>query len=124
MVGHTGKMRAARRAVETVDACLGRLEAALRAAGGTMLVTADHGNVEMMVDPDSGQAHTAHTTNPVPLLLVNPPTGLRLDNGRLADVAPTLLELLALDAPHAMTGRSLLNRPMGNQQVMESRATG
>ncbi len=124
MVGHTGDLAAARAAVETVDACLGRLEAALIEAGGTMLVTADHGNVEMMADPASGQAHTAHTTNPVPLLLVNPPGALALGNGRLADVAPTLLELLALKAPAAMTGESLLQAPGPREEVMESRAAG
>ena len=124
MVGHTGDLEAAKLAVETVDACLGRLETALAGAGGAMLVTADHGNVEMMVDPASGQAHTAHTTNPVPLLLVNPPAAVRLDDGRLADVAPTVLDLLALDVPAAMTGRSLLHPLRRNEQVMESRATG
>jgi len=112
MVGHTGKLRAAIRAVEAVDRCLGRLETAVREVGGSMLVTADHGNVEMMRDPESGECHTAHTTNPVPVLLVNAPAGLALVDGRLADVAPTLLELMALERPAAMSGRSLL-RPAG-----------
>jgi len=109
MVGHTGDIGAAIKAVEAVDACLGRLAAALARAGGTMLVTADHGNAEMMRDPATGQPHTAHTTNPVPVVLVNPPPGVAgLGDGRLADVAPTLLALLGLDPPRAMTGRSLL----------------
>jgi 2,3-bisphosphoglycerate-independent phosphoglycerate mutase len=109
MVGHTGDLQAAIKAVETVDQCLGRLADAVERAGGTLLITADHGNVEMMRDPQTGQPHTAHTTNPVPLLLVNPPPGVRgLDNGRLCDVAPTLLQILGLPQPKAMTGRALL----------------
>jgi 2,3-bisphosphoglycerate-independent phosphoglycerate mutase len=109
MVGHTGDIAATVAAVECVDACLGRIAAALAHAGGTMLVTADHGNAEMMRDPATGQAHTAHTTNPVPVVLVNPPPGVTgLGDGKLADIAPTLLALLALAQPGAMTGRSLL----------------
>jgi 2,3-bisphosphoglycerate-independent phosphoglycerate mutase len=108
IVGHTGDLKAAIAAAEAIDACLGRLEAALREAGGTMLVTADHGNLELMRDPATGQAHTAHTTNPVPVLLVNPPRPLGLRDGCLADVAPTLLELLGLPKPAEMTGASLL----------------
>jgi 2,3-bisphosphoglycerate-independent phosphoglycerate mutase len=109
MVGHTGDLQAAIKAVETVDHCLGRLADAVERAGGTLLITADHGNVEMMRDPQTGQPHTAHTTNPVPLLLVNPPPGVRgLDDGRLCDVAPTLLQILGLPQPKVMTGRALL----------------
>jgi 2,3-bisphosphoglycerate-independent phosphoglycerate mutase len=109
MVGHTGDLQAAVKAVETIDQCLGRLAAAVERAGGTLLITADHGNVEMMRDPATHQPHTAHTTNPVPLLLVNPPAGvLGLSDGRLCDVAPTLLKLLGLKQPKAMTGRVLL----------------
>ena len=109
MVGHTGLLPAAIAAVETIDACLGRLQAAVAAAGGTMLITADHGNIEMMADPESGQPHTAHTTNRVPVVLVHPPAaGLALRNGRLADLAPTVLELLGLECPPEMTGRSLV----------------
>ncbi len=109
MVGHTGDLQAAIKAVETVDRCLGRLAEAVERAGGTMLITADHGNVEMMRDPATGQPHTAHTTNPVPLVLVNPPSGVSgLDDGRLCDVAPTLLRLLGMQQPQAMTGRVLL----------------
>ncbi|MBM3568138.1 MAG: 2,3-bisphosphoglycerate-independent phosphoglycerate mutase [Alphaproteobacteria bacterium] len=109
MVGHTGVLPAAIQAAETIDACLGRLEAALRRAGGVMFLTADHGNAEQMHDPTSGQAHTQHTTNRVPAILVNPPAaGLTLVDGRLADVAPTLLGFLGLTQPAEMTGRSLL----------------
>ncbi len=109
MVGHSGILKAAIKAVETVDASLGRLETAIRAAGGTMLVTADHGNAEMMMDPETGQPHTAHTLNLVPLVLVNAPAWCAgLQTGRLADVAPTILELMGVPQPEAMTGRSLL----------------
>ena len=109
MVGHTGDLAAAEKAVETIDACLGRIAEALIRVGGAMLVTADHGNAEMMRDPKTGQPHTAHTTNPVPLLLVNPPPGVTgIGDGKLADIAPTLLALLGLERPRAMTGQSLL----------------
>ena len=113
MVGHTGVFDAARRAVEAVDACLARVVAAVERRGGALLVTADHGNAETMRDPETGEPHTAHTLNPVPALLFeapsparNAPRGLR--DGRLADVAPTVLELLGLAPPPEMTGRSLL----------------
>ncbi|MBF0394314.1 MAG: 2,3-bisphosphoglycerate-independent phosphoglycerate mutase [Alphaproteobacteria bacterium] len=108
MVGHTGVIEAAIRAVQTLDGCLGRLAQGLRAAGGCMLVTADHGNAEQMVDPATKQPHTAHTVGPVPVLLVNGPAGAALRDGRLADVAPTLLALLRLPQPQEMTGRPLL----------------
>jgi 2,3-bisphosphoglycerate-independent phosphoglycerate mutase len=108
MVGHTGSLAAATRACEAVDAGLARLVAAVRAAGGCLLVTADHGNAELMKDPATGGPHTAHTTNPVPVLLMNAPAGATLADGRLADIAPTLLELLGLPQPAGMTGRSLL----------------
>jgi 2,3-bisphosphoglycerate-independent phosphoglycerate mutase len=109
MVGHTGRLDAAVKAVETIDACLGRVAAAVEKAGGTLVVTADHGNAEMMRDPESGGPHTAHTLNPVPFLVVNPPGAIAdLEDGRLADVAPTLLDILGLDKPAAMTGHSLI----------------
>ncbi|MBX9700902.1 MAG: 2,3-bisphosphoglycerate-independent phosphoglycerate mutase [Acetobacteraceae bacterium] len=108
MVGHTGSLAAAIRAVETVDAGLGRIAEAVRRQGGALLVTADHGNCEMMRDPATGGPHTAHTTNPVPVLLMGGPPGATLRDGRLADVAPTLLQLMGLPQPAAMTGRSLL----------------
>ena len=108
MVGHTGDLAAAIRAVETIDGCLGRLADAIRKADGTLLITADHGNLEMMTDPETGQPHTAHTTNPVPLTMVNGPAGMALRPGRLADLAPTVLQLMGLPQPAAMTGHCLL----------------
>jgi 2,3-bisphosphoglycerate-independent phosphoglycerate mutase len=107
MVGHTGSLQAAIRAVEAVDAGLGRIADAVRDAGGALLVTADHGNCELMRDPATGGPHTAHTTNPVPVLLAGGPEGARLADGRLADIAPTLLALLGVPQPAAMTGRPL-----------------
>jgi 2,3-bisphosphoglycerate-independent phosphoglycerate mutase len=111
MVGHTGKLEAAIQAVEAVDAALGAIMNAVRAAGGALLVTADHGNCEQMKD-DKGQPHTAHTTNPVPLYYFNAAdrtVSLR-SGGRICDVAPTMLELLGLPQPEAMTGRALIIR--------------
>ena len=121
MVGHTGVMDAAKEAIATVDGCIGRLLDAVGRHGGTMLITADHGNAELMQGPD-GQAWTAHTTNPVPFILVEGEQrklighgndiSLRSDGG-LADIAPTLLQILNLDQPAAMTGRSLI-KPVSN----------
>ena len=108
MVGHTGNLQAAIRAVEAVDDGLGRIAEAIARAGGLLLVTADHGNCEMMRDPDTGEPHTAHTLNVVPLLLAGR-QDVTLSDGRLADIAPTLLALMGLEQPAAMTGRSLLN---------------
>ena len=109
MVGHTGDLKAAIAAVEAVDQCLGRLRRAVEAAGGVLLITADHGNAEHMKDGETREPHTAHTSNLVPVLLVGArAASLRLRNGRLADVAPTLLELMGLKAPPEMTGRSLI----------------
>ena len=110
MVGHTGVIPAGVRAVEVVDACLDRLSQALLARGGTLLITADHGNIEELLDPESGQPHTAHTTNPVPLWwVIGEPQGGELRSGGLADVAPTLCELLGIETPAAMTGASLIS---------------
>jgi 2,3-bisphosphoglycerate-independent phosphoglycerate mutase len=106
MVGHTGSLPAAIKAVETVDAGLGRIAAAVAKQGGALLVTADHGNCELMRDPATGGPHTAHTTNPVPVLLQG--GGGALKDGRLADVAPTLLALMDLNQPREMTGNSLI----------------
>lgn len=109
MVGHTGDLDAAMRACQAVDKGLGQVIAALREAGGTMIVTADHGNCETMTDPETGGPHTAHTTNLVPVILFGGPDGATLrDGGRLADLAPTILELMGLEQPKEMTGRSLL----------------
>ncbi len=107
MVGHSGKLEAAMAAVEAVDKLLGAVHAALEACGGELLVTADHGNVEQMSDPSSGQAHTAHTTNPVPLVFVGRPAQMAAA-GALRDIAPTMLRLLGLPQPEAMTGTPLL----------------
>jgi 2,3-bisphosphoglycerate-independent phosphoglycerate mutase len=109
MVGHSGLLAAAIRAVETVDRCLGRVCEAVRQAGGALFITADHGNAEQMRDPKTGEPHTAHTMNKVPAILVNAPAGVAaLADGRLADVAPTLLALMELPQPAAMTGHSML----------------
>jgi 2,3-bisphosphoglycerate-independent phosphoglycerate mutase len=108
MVGHTGDLDAAIRACEAVDRGLARVVAALDKAGGAMIVTADHGNCETMIDPETGNPHTAHTLNPVPVILVGGPPGARLRDGRLADLAPTLLDLMGLPKPAEMTGESLL----------------
>ncbi len=110
MVGHTGDLDAAIRAVETVDRCVGALCEALVQAGGQMLLTADHGNCEVMWDDDAGSPHTAHTTNLVPLIYVNGPQGRGICDGRLADLAPSLLEMMGVAQPTAMTGTSLLAR--------------
>ena len=109
MVGHTGVLEAAIRACEAVDHGLGRAIAALKACGGAMIVTADHGNCEQMWDPVTNGPHTAHTLNPVPVIVMGAPTGSRLrDGGRLADLAPTVLQLMGLPQPPEMTGVSLL----------------
>ena len=108
MVGHTGSLDAAIQAVEAVDAGLGAIAEAVRMAGGALLVTADHGNAELMRDPNTGEPHTAHTTNPVPVFLMGGPAGARMRDGRLADLAPTLLALMGLPQPAAMTGQNLI----------------
>ena len=108
MVGHTGRLDAAVTAVETLDRSLARIVQAVRAAGGTLIVTADHGNAELMWDPVTRAVHTAHTTNPVPLLLIDDVRGVQLrDGGSLGDVAPTMLGILGLTPPADMTGRDL-----------------
>ena len=107
MVGHTGSLPAAIKAVETVDAGLGRIAAAVQKQGGALLVTADHGNCELMRDPTTGGPHTAHTTNPVPVFLMGG-AATAIKDGRLADVAPTLLQLMGLKQPQEMTGHSLI----------------
>ncbi len=111
MVGHTGILPAAVSAVETIDACLGRVCEAASKSGAAVLITADHGNCEQMVDPLTGQPHTAHTTNPVPFLVVDESlVGSTLREGGLADVAPTVLEIMGLPVPAEMTGKSLLDK--------------
>ena len=121
MVGHTGILSAAIKAAETIDGCLARLENALKRSGGTLLITADHGNLEMMRDPDTDEPHTQHTVGEVPLVLVNAPDGVdRLEDGRLADLAPTVLDLLGISKPAEMTGRSLLHRAAGTHTAQAS----
>jgi 2,3-bisphosphoglycerate-independent phosphoglycerate mutase len=118
MVGHTGSLPAAIKAVETVDAGLGRIADAIGRAGGALLVTADHGNCELMRDPETGGPHTSHTTNPVPLFLLGGGAAMLAD-GRLADLAPTMLALMELPQPKEMSGRSLLR---GGAAAHEARA--
>ena len=108
MVGHTGDFTAAKRAVETIDDCIGRIKKAIDQSGSECLITADHGNVERMFDLTTHQRHTAHTSELVPLVYVGPTTKHLASNGTLADVAPTLLALMRIDIPSEMTGRSLL----------------
>ncbi len=106
MVGHTGVFEAAVKAVEAVDTCVGRVVEAVKEMGGCVLLTADHGNADKMVDED-GEPFTAHTTNPVPFCVINHPCKLR-EGGRLADIAPTMLKILGLEQPKEMTGESLI----------------
>jgi 2,3-bisphosphoglycerate-independent phosphoglycerate mutase len=109
MVGHTGVMDATVKAVETIDSCLEKLAALVLERGGQMLITADHGNCELMLDPETGKPHTAHTTNPVPIhWITRDASGRSLRDGSLADLAPTILDLLGMEAPDDMTGRSLI----------------
>ena len=112
MVGHTGNLEAAMKAVAAVDRCLAKVRTAIDNVGGELLITADHGNIELMVDPQSGQNHTAHTTNKVPLLYHGRPATMK-DGGSLRDIAPTMMDLLGLAQPEEMTGRSLLEFETG-----------
>ena len=109
MVGHSGKIEPTVKAVETVDACLARIESAVRVKGGAILITADHGNAEMMIDPATGGPHTAHTTNPVPFIVVaeNAKQFTLKPNGSLRDISPTMLGILGADEPKEMTGADL-----------------
>ncbi len=108
MVGHTGNYEAAVKAIEALDTCLGRVVEAIQRVGGEALITADHGNAEQMVDPETGQPHTAHTHNLVPFIYVGRPAEPCETRGSLADVAPTMLYLMGLDIPDSMTGRPLM----------------
>ncbi len=108
MVGHTGVFEAAVKAVEALDVCIGRLEKAVRAAGGDMLITADHGNCEQMQDYESGQVHTQHTTELVPLIYIGEKAVKVRSGGKLSDIAPTILALMEIEQPDEMTGKNLL----------------
>jgi 2,3-bisphosphoglycerate-independent phosphoglycerate mutase len=107
-VGHTGDLQAAIKAIETVDACLGRVVEAQQARGGEVLVTADHGNAELMRDAETGQAHTAHTMNLVPLIYVGRSRAMLAETGALEDISPTLLKMMGLQQPPEMTGEALV----------------
>jgi 2,3-bisphosphoglycerate-independent phosphoglycerate mutase len=110
MVGHTGIMEAAVKAVETIDYCLARIVDEIRWKKGIILITADHGNVEQMTDCETGQPHTAHTVNPVPFIYVNDTQkNVRLEAGKLEDIVPTMLMLLGLEIPTEMTGKCLIH---------------
>ncbi len=110
MVGHTGNIDAAVKALETIDECVQKVVDAIEEKNGVLLITADHGNSEQMIDYTSGEPHTAHTTNPVPLAIIGMPTVKKLKEGRLADLAPTMLDIMELEKPDEMTGESLLER--------------
>jgi 2,3-bisphosphoglycerate-independent phosphoglycerate mutase len=129
MVGHTGQIEPTIQAIETVDNCLGRLLEGVSKAGGTAIITADHGNAESMMD-EQGNSWTAHTTNPVPLILVEgegakiPGRGTNVElrsDGKLADIAPTILDILQLPQPQEMTGRSLLQPAEYDVQIPRTR---
>ena len=109
MVGHTGVLDAAVKAVETVDECIGRIVEEVRRVDGVILITADHGNAEQMIDYTTGDPHTAHTTNPVPLIIAGLGDDVNLrEGGRLADLAPTMLDIMGEAKPVEMTGESLI----------------
>ncbi len=109
MVGHTGSLEAAVKAVETIDGCVGRVVEAIEKQNGILIITADHGNAEQMIDYKTGEPQTAHTTNPVPLILVGL-EGVKLKEGKLADLAPTMLDIMGLEKPQEMTGESLIEK--------------
>ena len=109
MVGHTGVMESAVEAIEVIDKCVGEVVEFIKQVDGQLFICADHGNAEQLIDYETGEPYTAHTTNPVPFILVNADPVYKLrENGCLADIAPTLLELMGLEQPAEMTGKSLL----------------
>ena len=108
MVGHTGDLNAAIKAVETVDTAIGNIKNIIVKLDGIMLLTADHGNCEIMFDDIMNLPHTSHTCNKVPLILISKNNIYKLRNGRLADIAPTILELISIKSPNSMSGKSLL----------------
>jgi len=109
MVGHTGVFDAAKKAIEAVDECIGKVVSAILEQDGVALITADHGNAERMIDEITGEPYTAHTTNIVPLIAVGLEKGKTLKEGSLRDLAPTMLELMGIDKPAEMTGYSLIS---------------
>ena len=109
MVGHTGNLEATIKALEALDTCIGEVAEEVQKQGGYLIITADHGNAEQMIDYKTGEPHTAHTTNDVPLILVGK-ENIKLKNGRLCDIIPTMLELMELDKPEEMTGESLIEK--------------
>ena len=110
MVGHTGDLKATINAVETVDKCVGNIKSVLDKFNGIMLLTADHGNSETMIDIETKLPHTSHTCNKVPLILISSENNYELKDGKLADIAPTILELMSIELPNSMNGLSLLKR--------------
>ena len=110
MVGHTGNIDATEKALETIDECVQKVVDAIQEKDGVLLITADHGNSEQMIDYKTGEPHTAHTTNPVPLAIVGLPMIKKLKEGRLADLAPTMLDIMGIEKPKEMTGESLLEK--------------
>ena len=110
MVGHTGNLPAAIKAIETIDECVGKVVEAINAQKANLLITADHGNAEQMIDYKTGEPHTAHTTNLVPLVLVSEKETVKLKEGKLADLAPTILDLMGIEKPEEMTGESLIEK--------------
>ncbi|HBM80994.1 MAG TPA: 2,3-bisphosphoglycerate-independent phosphoglycerate mutase [Clostridiaceae bacterium] len=108
MVGHTGVFKAAVKAVETVDACIGRILDQVLSVGGKLVITADHGNVEEMINPETGGPHTAHTTNPVPFIVIGEGNAKLREGGRLSDIAPTMLSMMRIPIPKEMTGKSII----------------
>jgi len=120
MVGHSGNFEATVKAIEYLDTCIGRVVTAVQKVGGEILITADHGNAEMMRNDETNQPHTAHTTNPVPLLYVGRPLALNANGGALSDVIPTMLELMGLEQPTEMTGHSLIDHAGDEAKVVEA----
>ena len=107
MVGHTGSLEAAVKAIETIDECVGKVVEEIEKVSGVLLITADHGNAEQMIDYKTGEPHTAHTTNPVPLILVGM-DDVKIKPGKLADLAPTMLDIMGLEKPEEMTSESII----------------
>ena len=109
MVGHTGNLEATIKAIETIDNAVGKVVKEIQKQNGVLIITADHGNAEQMIDNKTGEPHTAHTTNPVPLILIGM-ENIELKQGKLADIAPTMLDIMGLEKPKEMTGNSIIKR--------------